>query len=239
MKAILYSTKIDKKSKWYIEFPKRHSRESSSCAPAFIEDVQVCGSQVKEGMRIILASQSLARRRLLKKLGYRFTTVPSQVDEAKFKKKLSDPRALVRILAKEKARAIQALYPESLIIGSDQTLVCGKKIFDKPGSAENAIKQLSKLSGQTAELLTAVEVRTPKGRYSFLDVCRIEFRHLRRDEIVQYVLRDKPFECAGSFRFEGTAVTLFAKLSTKDPSAIEGLPLIRLGAVLRKIHFAK
>ncbi len=187
-------------------------------------------------MRIILASQSLARRRLLKKLGYRFQSVPSQIDEAKFKKQIKDPRKLVRALAKEKACVIQNLYPDALVIGSDQTLVCGHQIFDKPGTFKNAMKQLKTLSGQTAELLTAVEVRTPNSHYSFLDVCRIEFRHLGRDEIKQYVLRDKPLECAGSFRFEGTAVNLFANLATKDPSAIEGLPLIRLAAVLRKIY---
>lgn len=185
---------------------------------------------------IILASQSPARKRLLKRLGYKFKTQPAYIDEDSFKAK--SPRALVQTLAREKARAIAAKNPRAIVIGSDQMLVLGRRIFGKPHTSKNAIRQLTACSGKTVELLTAVTLIVPSSTststsQTFLNVTRMTFRKLTQAEIVDYVKTDQPLECAGSFMFEKSGIRLFSAIDTSDPTAIEGLPTLELNQRLR------
>jgi septum formation protein len=121
-------------------------------------------------------------------------------------------------------------------IGSDQIFLCRGKVFGKPHTSEKAIKQLMLASGQWCELHTAVCVITPKGEeVSFINVTRLKFRKLTREEARHYVSLDAPESCAGSFKFESLGITLFDEVETSDPSAIEGLPLIQLANTLRQI----
>lgn len=183
--------------------------------------------------RLILASQSKARRRLLKRLGLSFRVCPADVDEESIQRKIKQPRKLVRVLAEMKAQAVASRFPSDVIIGSDQMLVCGRKIFGKPHTEAQARAQLRQCAGKTISLFTAVCVTGPSGSESYVHETRMKFRRLTDVEIADYVRRDQPLDCAGSFKFESYGISLFDSVETDDPSAIEGLPLISLARVLR------
>lgn len=180
---------------------------------------------------LILASQSPARKRLLKRLGFRFRAIPSHFDEESVR---GAPRKKVAALALAKARTLFERYPHALVIGSDQMLVLGRRVFGKPQTRQKAIEQLRAFSGKTAELLTAVALLGPRSKVScFTNVTRMTFRKLSIQEITDYVDLDVPLECAGSFMFEKNGLRLFEKVETSDPTAIEGLPCLELASRLR------
>lgn len=183
---------------------------------------------------LILASQSKARRRLLKRLGLSFHVCPADLDESAIAARIKVPRRLVRRLAELKADAIASKFPHAVVIGSDQVLICEGKIFGKPGSVAGAIRQLKRFSGKRISLLTAVSIQGPDRRDSFVHETKMKFRKLSEAEIRAYVAVDRPLECAGSFRFESRGISLFDSIQTDDPTAIEGLPLIPLQRVLRR-----
>lgn len=153
---------------------------------------------------------------------------------------------MVRRLALAKARAIARRHPEAWVIGSDQTaaLMQGQElpsILGKPGSAQNCIRQLQACSGRRVDYLTACAVVReghPGGSHEFLDTTRVAFRALNDAEIERYVAREAPFDCAGGFKSEALGISLCESIETLDPTALIGLPLIRLSAVLREIGFA-
>ena len=188
---------------------------------------------------IVLASQSAARKRLLKRLGLSFTARPAHLNEAAVQKRIAHPRALVLELSKLKARAVASGLKGSLksaiVIGGDQVLVCQGKIFGKPGTEKKACAQLAAMSGQTVRLMTGVCVRASDGReIAFVHETKMKVRRLSREEIVAYVAYDQPLECSGSFKFESRGISLFSSVSTDDPTAIEGLPLMHLRAAIFK-----
>ena len=152
--------------------------------------------------------------------------------------------ALVRRLALAKARSVAERRPAAWVIGSDQaaSLMQGeveKQILGKPGSAENCARQLRACSGRRVDYLTAVAVihHGTRSVFEFIDTTRVTFRALGAAEIERYVAREAPFDCAGGFKSEGLGISLCEAIETKDPSALIGLPLIRLSAVLREIGF--
>ncbi|MES2856826.1 MAG: nucleoside triphosphate pyrophosphatase [Bdellovibrionota bacterium] len=191
--------------------------------------------------RLILASQSEARQRLLKRLGLRFKCIPSKISEEPYKRKIKNPRLLAQTLARAKALDVASKQKRgAIVIGSDQVLVCGGIIFGKPGTRARAIEQLKTFSGRKIRLLTAVCVIDSEGRErEFVDVTEMKFRKLSIEEITEYVRLDDPLQCAGSFKFEERGITLFQDLKTSDPTGIEGLPLIQLSAVLKTVLPAK
>lgn len=193
---------------------------------------------MKQKSKLVLASRSQARRRLLKRLGLEFEVESPGVDEKPFQLSIKDPRQLVTTLAIEKARAVSSRRPESFVIGSDQMMVCGKKIFGQPLTAAKARAQLKACSGKTILVLTAVCVITPEGEEcAFTQTTKMTFRQLSEREIRGYVAKDRPLECAGSFKFESFGPQLFKSVDTDDPTAIEGLPILHLNAVLKRLHF--
>jgi septum formation protein len=187
-------------------------------------------------MQIVLASTSSYRRRLLARLGVDFETLAPGIDEGAFT--APSPRALAERLAREKARAVHALRPEALVIGSDQIAVLGAEVLGKPGTAEAALLQLQRLRGKTHELMTAVTLFWPGGEWSHTDVTRLHVAALPDEALRRYVAADSPLDCAGSYKIESRGIALFDKLETNDPTAIEGLPLIALSRFLRERGFA-
>lgn len=185
--------------------------------------------------RLILASQSPARRKLLSRLGVKFSVKPTYLDEEALGKGIRDPYDLVLVLARAKAQTVHRAYSESVIIGSDQMLILGKKAFGKPGSEGKARAQLAKFAGNEIKLLTGVSIIAPEGETSFVHETRMKFRKLTKQEIADYVERDQPIEVAGSFKFESYGISLFESVETDDPSAIEGLPILQVGEILRRI----
>ncbi|WP_276611722.1 Maf family protein [Thiorhodococcus mannitoliphagus] len=183
-------------------------------------------------MPLVLASTSAFRRELLERLGLSFTTASPDVDEAR---RPDEPaQVLVLRLAEAKARAVAKQYPNALIIGSDQVACLDDAILGKPGSRENAIAQLEHASGRTVLFQTGLcllDTRSGQAQ-TLVEPFRVHFRRLTRPQIEGYVDREQPYNCAGSFKSEGLGIALFERMEGEDPSALVGLPLIRLTPLL-------
>lgn len=186
---------------------------------------------------LILASTSPHRRSQMDRLGVSYEAVPPNYVERH--DTATAPREAVLVHSRSKAASLAAEYPRHLIIGSDQMAVIDGKRLGKPKTAERAKRQLELLSGREHELLTGVAVHsTLLDREEWeLDVCKMRMRHLDREEIEAYVARDAPLSCAGSYKFEAAGAALFDGVDTADPTAIVGLPLIRLVRLLSRFGY--
>jgi len=180
---------------------------------------------------LILASTSPFRRELLTRLKLSFVTADPGIDESR--QQDENAAALVRRLAEAKARAIGVSH-KGLIIGSDQVATVGDDILGKPGTHERAMEQLRQLSGQTVTFLTGLCLLNSDTGEMQLDVIpfRVCFRQLDDARIDRYLHQDQPYNCAGSFKSEGLGITLFERMEGDDPTALIGLPLIRLTGML-------
>jgi len=185
-------------------------------------------------MNLILASTSFYRQSLLKRLGLPFEVMSPGVDESQYKQSISEPQELAVSLAQAKAHSIAKDHPDQLVIGADQLAVINGEILDKPGSREKNIEQLTKLSGQTHQLLTAVCLIHQETERLLLDRTFLRMRPLTSAEIEAYVDLDEPFDCAGGYQFENHGVSLFEDVRSTDTTAIEGLPLLLVAKTLRE-----
>ncbi|MFT7126463.1 MAG: septum formation protein [Pseudoalteromonas tetraodonis] len=185
--------------------------------------------------QIILGSSSRYRRALLERLGLEFSCISPDIDESALESE--SPAKLVARLAVEKAKAVAGQSSSSaLIIGSDQLAVCGDTILGKPGNFENAVQQLSSCSGQHVSFLTSLCLYQEESALELTATIpiNVQFRKLSQAEIERYLLKDTPYDCAGSFKSESLGVALFDKVETQDLTALEGLPLITLCKFLRQ-----
>jgi septum formation protein len=146
------------------------------------------------------------------------------------------PQALVRRLALEKARSVSALHPEALVIGSDQVAECAGRIAGKPGGFAAARRQLLDFSGKPVNFLSAFAIvrGDPEFLFERTVTTEVVFRNLEAQEIDRYLEQDQPFDCAGSFRSEANGPALLDRMTSDDPTAIMGLPLIELARGLRQ-----
>ncbi|WMY72838.1 nucleoside triphosphate pyrophosphatase [Buttiauxella selenatireducens] len=183
--------------------------------------------------QIVLASTSAYRRALLEKLGIPFTTAAPQVDETPTPGE--NARHLVMRLAQAKAQALSTEYPNHLIIGSDQVCVLEGKIVGKPHTEEKAVEQLLIARNTIVTFYTGLALYNSASR-NLQVICEpfdVHFRHLSEQEIRNYVRKEQPLQCAGSFKSEGLGITLFERLNGRDPNTLVGLPLIALCEMLR------
>jgi len=180
----------------------------------------------------VLASTSGYRRALLQRLGLPFDCADPKTDEAPLEGEAGGRTALR--LAEAKARAAAASFPEALIIGSDQVASCEGRRLDKPGTHDNAVRQLTLLSGKTADFETAVALLDAQANRvrSRLVPCRVTFRTLSLEVIEKYLRKERPYDCAGSAKSEGLGITLIKRIDTEDPTSLIGLPLIALTELL-------
>ena len=186
-------------------------------------------------MNLILASTSPYRRRLLQRLRLPFTCMDPAIEESM--REGESPSERASRLATEKVSATaQRLQGDAIVIGSDQVACLATQILHKPVTAEAAERQLAASSGQTVRFWTAVSVWTSPDRAPTQRVvpCEVKMRALSAPEITRYVALDQPLDCAGSFKWESLGITLFEAIRTDDPTALEGLPLIALGELLRE-----
>ena len=186
---------------------------------------------------LILASTSPYRRLLLERLGLAFSVEAPGIEETRAAHE--EPPARASRLAAAKAQAVAARHPQAVVIGSDQVAAAGRLVLDKPGDVAAAKEQLSRLSGATAHFHTACVVLRVEGAFgaSHLDSTRVAFRTLRPDEIERYIARERPLDCAGSFKAEALGISLLERIEAEDPTGLIGLPLIWLAATLRRLGY--
>ncbi|HEX2139958.1 MAG TPA: nucleoside triphosphate pyrophosphatase [Woeseiaceae bacterium] len=186
---------------------------------------------------IVLASSSRYRRELLQRLLDQFQSVAPGWDETP--REGERPGDLVRRLSRSKAEAVAGKHRHALIIGADQVAVLGARILGKPGNHRNAVEQLLQSSGQTLSFLTAACILDPvtQQAYEHTDVTRVRFRRFDASLAEAYLAQDRPYDCAGSFRIEGAGFLLFESVTTGDPTALVGLPMIWLAGVLLELGY--
>ena len=181
---------------------------------------------------LVLASTSRYRRELLERLGVPFECADPQANELPLPGET--PAATALRLAEAKARAVALRFPQALIIGADQVASCDGLRLDKPGNHENAVRQLTAMSGRSANFDTGVVVLDAKSATLGARAvgCRVVFRTLSAPQIERYLRLEQPYDCAGSAKVEGLGITLIERIETEDPTSLIGLPLIALTELL-------
>ena len=186
---------------------------------------------------LILGSQSRARQALLINAGIEFEAVPADIDERAVQQasRLSAPGEIAALLAREKALSVSALQPGKLVVGGDQTLALGFRIFNKPADRAQAKEQLRALAGHCHELHSAVAVaRDEKILFEAVTIARMTMRQLGEAEISAYLHEagEAVTSSVGAYQLEGLGVHLFERIEG-DHFTILGLPLLQLLAFLR------
>ena len=183
---------------------------------------------------IILASSSPYRRELLERLRLPFDVAVPNINETAHTNELPQETALR--LSIEKAAHIAQSHPDALIIGADQVATVDNVQIGKAGCFEKALEQLQMMRHKTVlfhSALCVFDARTQTHQAKNI-VTRASFRDLSDDELAQYLRIEQPYDCAGSAKVEALGITLIEKVESDDPTALIGLPLIALTAMLRQ-----
>ncbi len=183
-------------------------------------------------LNLILASSSPFRRELLQRLQLPFTVVSPDVDESALPDELPEQTSLR--LAQVKALKIAESNPNSLIIGCDQVATLDCLQIGKPGTHENAVKQLTIMRGRSVVFHSALCLynSNTKNMQTAVVPFSVQFRYLTDRQIENYLRKEQPYNCAGSAKSEGLGIAIIASMQGDDPNALIGLPLIRLVAML-------
>lgn len=183
---------------------------------------------------LVLASTSVYRSELLKRLQLPFVTANPDVDETPLPNESA--RATSLRLSKQKAQAAAANYPDALIIGSDQVALLEGQQIGKPLTHDNAVRQLRSMRGKTTCFYTALTLLNSRTGQMQTEVAEnfVTLHNLADEEIEGYLLKEQPYHCAGSAKSEGLGIALMSKMTGDDPNALIGLPLILLIEMLRR-----
>jgi septum formation protein len=189
---------------------------------------------------LVLASQSKARQTLLANAGMEFESDPADIDERAIQASsgLSAPGEIASLLAREKARSVSDRRPAQYVVGADQALALGARIFNKPAGRAQAGEQLRALSGHCHELHSAVAVvRDGKLLFEQVSIARMTVRRLGDAEIDTYLdeAGETVTSSVGAYQLEGLGIHLFDRIEG-DHFTILGLPLLELLAFLRSEH---
>jgi septum formation protein len=188
--------------------------------------------------KIILASSSPFRKELLARLHLDFECYSPNIDESR----LSGESATEYVcrLAEKKAQTISKDHPKALVIGSDQCSLRDGQILGKPGNQANALQQLKAAQGKTVVFHTGLCVLYPEANFNEVDevLYQVKFRTLSDEQLTHYLEVEQPYQCAGGFKSEGYGSCLFSSMEGIDPSALIGLPLIRLVTMLENAGVA-
>ena len=196
---------------------------------------------------LILASTSLYRRELLARLKIEFRCEKPEVDETPGPGE--PPRTLAKRLAREKSLAVARRFPGFWVLGGDQVADHAGRVIGKPGGIAAARAQLSQFSGSSVAFYSAIclsrcTLATDAALESapeirpYLDTTSVKFRRLSAADIDAYLAAEPALDCAGSFKSEGLGITLLDRIDSIDPTALIGLPLIKLAAMLREMGLA-
>jgi septum formation protein len=186
---------------------------------------------------LILASQSRARQMLLANAGIDFEAVPADIDEREIQQAsgLSTPGDIAALLARRKALSVSLRQSGKFVVGADQTLARGLRLFAKPAGRAQAAEQLRALAGGSHELHSAVAVaRDGEILFEGVFIARMTMRQLGESEIVAYLdaAGEAVTTSVGAYQLEGLGVHLFERIEG-DHFTILGLPLLQLLAFLR------
>ena len=187
--------------------------------------------------KIILASSSIHRKKLLKQIKLNFIAISPDIDESRNKNE--SVNKFVKRLSIEKAMKIAVLRKNSIVIGSDEIAVVDDKILGKPLTKKNARKQLNLISGKKVKFKTGIcviDTNTMKKLSSVVNYS-IKMRKISKNTINNYIDKEDMLNCAASIRIEGLAISLIEKATGEDPTSIIGLPLIRLITYLEKLGY--
>ncbi len=184
---------------------------------------------------IILASTSRYRAELLHRLKINFEQHAPVCDETPLPKE--SPKQLVERLSATKAQSIADKFPEHLVIGSDQVASLDGRIFGKPLDHADAVAQLQALSGEMITFLTGLCLMQKSSQRMLQSIVatNVQFKKLNNAQIERYLEADKPYDCAASFRSEGYGSTIVENISSDDPTAIIGLPIILVSTYLDQL----
>lgn len=191
---------------------------------------------------LILGSSSPYRRELLSRLRLPFAVAKPDIDESP--KTGESPESTALRLAREKAAFVSQMKPHALVIGSDQVATLDGTQIGKPGSHENALRQLRMMRGRQVVFHTALclwDGRREDAENAAQLQCVptfVTFRNLPDKELDAYLRIEQPYDCAGSAKNEGLGIALIEKIESADPTALTGLPLIALTTMLRKAGVA-
>lgn len=185
---------------------------------------------------LVLASSSSYRKELLKRLDLPFRCENPKINEEIWKKKKLPPQELAQILSFEKSMEVFKQHPQSFVIGCDQVAELEGNILSKPMSVNRHQEILSQMQGKTHHLWNGMTIVGPNFIKQWVHLTKMTMRELTTKEIEWYVSKNEALDCSGGYKIEASGITLFSKVETDDPSAIEGLPLISLGNELRKIQ---
>lgn len=177
--------------------------------------------------QLILASKSAARQNMLRGAGLEFEVFPADIDESN---EQTGPKDRAMNLAIAKAQHISAQYPEALVIGSDQTLVCEGQFLEKAASIVEAQQKLQFLKGRTHELTSAVcAVRDGTILFRAQDVARLTMRDFDDSFLQAYCAKagDALTQCVGAYALEAQGAWLFAEIDG-NYHTILGMPLVPL-----------
>lgn len=186
-------------------------------------------------MKLILASTSPYRKVLLSKAGINFECLSPLLDEEATKCKLlkenKSPQQIAEEISYLKGDSILQNIKdkkESLIVSGDQLVDFNGKILGKPGSFEKAVEQIKLLQNTIHRLITCVTLSTPEKVIRHTSITVLKMRSLSNEEIINYIQRDKPYDCAGSYKIEENGIALFESIVSDDFTAIQGMPMIWL-----------
>tara|TARA_B110000459_G_C16621801_1_gene502154 strand:+ start:3203 stop:3832 length:630 start_codon:yes stop_codon:yes gene_type:complete len=189
-------------------------------------------------MELILGSSSKSRYEVLTQIGLKLKQISPDIDETSLSGE--KPQDLVSRLGEEKALAASKQAPmQSLIIAGDQVLCCDGKIFGKPMTIKNATAQLEFFSGKKATFFTSLCLMNngTKQIQTKTITTQIQFKKLSEKTIYTYIAIEKPLHCAGSLKIEGLGITLLNQISSSDPYAVLGMPLMHLCTMLEKEEY--
>lgn len=183
---------------------------------------------------LVLASTSKYRSELLQRLHIPFVTAAPDVDETPLPGESARDTSIR--LSQMKARAVACDHPDALIIGSDQVALLEGIQIGKPGTHDNAVRQLQSMRGKTTCFYTALTLYNSRTGRMQTEVAEnhVTLRDLSDDEIEGYLIKEQPYNCAGSAKSEGLGIALMSRMTGDDPNALIGLPLILLTEMLRR-----
>jgi septum formation protein len=190
--------------------------------------------------RLILASSSPYRSALLARLQLPFEAIAPDIDETPLAGETPPDTALR--LAQAKAQAIGKCHPGTLVIGSDQVATLDGLQIGKPGDHARALAQLQLMRGRSVLFHTALCLWDGRGaapvHWCENVVATVQFRTLPDAELDAYLRIEQPYDCAGSAKNEGLGIALIESITSTDPTALTGLPLIALTGMLRRAGVA-